>query len=302
MRVGLRIDVDTFRGTRDGVPNLLRQLDRHGLRATFFFCVGPDNMGRHVWRLLRPRFLLKMLRTRAASLYGWDILLRGTFGPGPRIGPRLAAPLRDAARAGHEIGLHAWDHYRWQSRLDGMTAATIRAEIARGMEALGEMIGTAPTCTAAPAWKCNAETLLAKEAYALRYNSDCRGGSIFQPRVHDRVLAQPQIPATLPTYDEMVGRRGVTRANYNDRILARLRPGALNVLTLHAEAEGLAAQDLFEDFLARARAQGVAFGALGDELAGATAWPADELIARTVPGREGWAAWQRSATPWEDVA
>ena len=163
MKLGLRIDVDTYRGTRLGVPSLCEALAKYGVKASFFFSVGPDNMGRHIWRLLKPAFLLKMLRSNAASLYGWDILLRGTFFPGPIIGKKWAGEIRRSADEGHEIGLHAWDHHAWQAKIDRMDDEAIYKHLEKGVNLLTEICGTAPTCSAAPGWKANELMLLQKE-------------------------------------------------------------------------------------------------------------------------------------------
>ncbi|MGI0808224.1 4-deoxy-4-formamido-L-arabinose-phosphoundecaprenol deformylase, partial [Pseudomonas aeruginosa] len=41
IQAGLRIDVDTFRGPRAGVPRLRERVDEAGLQATFVVSVGP---------------------------------------------------------------------------------------------------------------------------------------------------------------------------------------------------------------------------------------------------------------------
>jgi undecaprenyl phosphate-alpha-L-ara4FN deformylase len=292
MRVGLRIDVDTFRGTRFGVPNLCEILAEHSAKATFFFCVGPDNMGRHLWRLLRPAFFFKMMRTKAASLYGWDILFKGTFWQGPLIGQKLAPVIRTAADNGHEVGLHAWDHHQWQAHLDTMTDEQIYNAVKKGTDQLAKILGRQPVCSAVPAWKCNDAVLLAKSKFDFNYNSDCRGHSIFRPVVSGQTLSQPQIPVTLPTYDEAVGKNGISDSNYNDYLLSLLNPSSLNVLTIHAEVEGIAKLDLFGDFLKKAKANGVSFAPLGELLVESSPFGHAAVIAKEIPGREGWLAYQ----------
>lgn len=295
IHVGLRIDVDTLRGMRFGVPNLLDLLDHNGNRASFFFSVGPDNMGRHVWRLLRPSFLLKMHRTRAGRLYGWDILTRGTLLPGPVIGKRCPQPMRDTDRAGHEVGLHAWDHHRWQTRLARLDRDAITTEIRRGYDLMADMLGRAPDCFAAPAWRVTPEALLALERFPFRYESDCRGHSLFRPVADGRLLSHVQVPTTLPTYDEVIGLQ-CTKETYNDYLLNVIRHDRLNVLTIHAEVEGIACLSLFRDFLEKARQRDIHFEPLGALRSGSAQIGESRIGRGTVAGREGWIACQGEAS------
>ena len=295
IKIGLRIDVDTFRGTKLGVLNLCEVLARHRIKASFFFSVGPDNMGRHLWRLLRPDFFSKMLRTKASSLYGWDILLKGTFWPGPIIGEKLGKIIRAISDAGHEVGLHAWDHHAWQVHLDMMNSDAIHRSLKRGVELLTRILGRTPACSAAPAWKCNDFVLLEKDKFSFNYNSDCRGTSIFLPLVEGRQLSQPQIPVTLPTYDEVIRHNGVSNSNYNDYMLSLIKREALNVLTVHAEVEGISNLEMFERFIKMAQSRKATFTPLGTLIKDFPAVGRATVIAKEIPGRAGWVSCQAPA-------
>ena len=296
MKIGLRIDVDTYRGTQIGVPNLCKVLEENSIKATFFFSVGPDNMGRHLFRLLRPNFLKKMIRSRAASLYGWDILFRGLIWPGPVIGEKLADIIRSTSDQGHEIGLHAWDHYAWQSSIEKMDSNEIYSALTQGMELLIKILDRPPICSAVPSWKANDSVLLEKSKFPFKYNSDCRGESIFMPVVKGQKQSQPQIPVTLPTYDEVIGKNGITNYNYNEFIFSILAPEGLNVLTIHAEVEGIARKSMFSDFLEMAHAKGALFAPLSYFLEDLDpSLDLSAIVNQEIPGREGWVSCQSTS-------
>ena len=98
-KIALKVDVDTLRGTKEGVPNLARTLERFGLKATFLFSLGPDHTGWALKRVFKPGFLKKVSRTSVVEHYGIKTLLYGVLLPGPDIGKQAAAEMRaiDAA-------------------------------------------------------------------------------------------------------------------------------------------------------------------------------------------------------------
>src|SRR5215210_4179861 len=117
MLLAVKVDVDTYRGTREGVPRLVELLRKHRAGATFLLSLGPDHTGRAMGRVFRPGFFQKVQRTSVVKHYGIRTLLYGTLLPAPDIGKRCAAQMKAVRDAGFETGIHCWDHVRWQDRV-----------------------------------------------------------------------------------------------------------------------------------------------------------------------------------------
>ena len=252
VELAIKVDVDTDRGTRIGVPNMLRLFDALGVKATFLFSLGPDNTGRAIKRIFRPGFFQKVQRTSVVSVYGIRTLLNGVLLPGPHIGKRNAAVMRATRDAGHEVGIHCYDHIRWQDGLAHMTRAEVFAEVEKARAEFQRIFGEPARTAGAAGWQANALSLEAYDAAGFDYASDARGTSPFRPRAAARVFKTPQIPTTLPTLDELLGRPEYPDDKLIDHYLSLLRSDRPNVLTVHAEIEGMAKLDWFEEFLKRA--------------------------------------------------
>ena len=224
-RIGLKVDVDTLRGTREGVPRLAALFKKHGVEATFYFSVGPDHTGRAMRRVFRRGFAQKVARTSVLKHYGLKTLMYGVLLPGPDIGRHAQAVMRTVRDAGFEVGLHTYDHVRWQDSVAGADAAWTRREFERGLHAFERVFGFLPQSHAAAGWQINAHVLELEREYGLRYASDTRGGAAFSPLLADGPSTCPQLPTTLPTFDELLGRDGVEEANDRGRGVSSLDAG-----------------------------------------------------------------------------
>ncbi|MGH8229477.1 MAG: polysaccharide deacetylase family protein [Steroidobacteraceae bacterium] len=290
-RVALKIDVDTLRGTLEGVPALARLLSSLGVGATFYFSVGPDHTGRAIKRIFRPGFVRKVRRTQVTSHYGLRTLLYGTLLPGPHIGARAGAAMRAVRDAGFETGVHCHDHIRWQDGVRHRDAAWTRRELERAVTDFAAVFGEPPRSHAAAGWQLNRQVLALEGELGFAFASDTRGTQPFYPSMGGITGHCPQIPTTLPTFDELIGTQGRDAAAAAAEVarLTRVSPSPAHVFTLHAELEGMQLLPQFETLLHTWIEDGLMLVPMGvlAASAAAPAWPRHQIEFEEVPGRSG---------------
>jgi undecaprenyl phosphate-alpha-L-ara4FN deformylase len=291
----LKVDVDTWRGTRDGVPRLLETMTRLQVPATFLFSLGPDHTGRAIKRIFRPGFFGKVRRTSVVSNYGIGTLLYGTLLPGPRIAARCRELLREVAQRGFEVGVHCFDHVKWQDGVANASRDWTRRELQRAGEVFVDVFGAAPTVHGAAGWQVNRHVPALQQELGYRVASDTRGRAPFVPRAG----GVPQLPTTLPTLDELLGRDDLGGRDAIDVLesLTRDEPPQGHVYTLHAEMEGGAYLASFERLLHTWRQQGYEFATMGTlfERLDVATLPRCDIVAGEVDGRSGALALQGAA-------
>lgn len=262
-KLAIKVDVDTLRGYREGVPRLLGLFKKHSLKASIFFSFGPDNSGKAIRRIFRKGFISKMMRTKAPSTYGLKTLMYGTLLPAPLIVPSAPEVFVQACLEGHDCGVHAWDHVLVQDEQAKLTKDDFRALFDNAAEMFEKLSGERPTCYAAPGWQVSAMTFEVQQELGLEYCSDIRGYSPFIP-VFDGVEYRPvQIPTTLPTMDEIYGLPGVDDRTMPGRWLKGMDK-EWNVLTVHAEMEGMSKLAVLDRFFTLAKKRGTEFFTLRD--------------------------------------
>lgn len=301
----LKVDVDTYRGTREGALNLVRLLEKHQANATFLLSLGPDHTGWALRRVFRPGFFQKVSRTSVVEHYGLKTLMYGVLLPGPDIGRTCAEHIRTVQAAGFECGIHTWDHVVWQDNVRARDIAWTRHQMQQSFDRFVEIFGRAPATHGAAGWQMNDYAFAQLDVFDMAYASDgrCRlteRGELINPaagphrvKTLGKTLSCIQLPTTLPTLDELLGRTidGVVieQSNLAAAILRLTENRRDHVFTLHAELEGQKLAPIFEQLLEGWRAQGYTLTSMADyyQHVRHAELPAYPVSWGEVPGRSG---------------
>ena len=278
------------------MPRLVELLERYRAGATFLFSLGPDHTGRAIRRALRPGFMKKVSRTSVLEHYGIKTLLYGTLLPGPDIGRRCAAAMRSVRDSGFEVGIHTWDHIKWQDYVKKSGARWTGEEMGAAYLRFSEVFGEPARTHGAAGWQMNVHALRLTQRLGFDYCSDTRGRCPFIPVYRAEIIACPQLPTTLPTLDELIGLDGLTPENVAAHLLklSENPPPTGHVYTLHAELEGMKLLPAFEALLAGWKAMGFELVSTRDlyRSLDVKSLPRHELVMGEIPGRSGTLALQ----------
>jgi undecaprenyl phosphate-alpha-L-ara4FN deformylase len=199
------------------------------------------------------------------------------------------------------------------------------------------VFGCLPQSHAAAGWQMNAHGLELEREYGLRYASDTRGGPPFLPLLAQGASTCPQLPTTLPTFDEVLGTGGIDETSIAGAIFRLsaadaakgqgalvqpapaqpvpaqpmpVRPDAapsgatragvgLQVFTLHAELEGMRLLGAFESLLLKWREAGASITRMAQvhEVAMQRPLPTRAVVMGEVAGRSGRLAVQAGSGP-----
>lgn len=244
--LALKVDIDTYRGFRDGLPSLLKTLGERGLKASFFVTFGPDRSGLAIIQMLRPRFFMKMMKSNAPGTYGIETALYGTLLKAPMIASAYPDAVIQIGVLGHETACHAWDHRLWQDWLGFMGKKGIHEWFRKMVSAYMDATGAAPGAFGAPGWMMNTSSLKEAAAWGFKYLSCTRAQVPFIFEENGLL----EMPSNLPCIEE-VGTKGVLKS-----LEENAGSNVPRVLPVHTEIEGGAFKADFNRILDKALSLG----------------------------------------------
>jgi peptidoglycan/xylan/chitin deacetylase (PgdA/CDA1 family) len=192
------------------------------------------------------------------------------------------------------VGVHTWDHILWQDFVMHRDSAWTERLLRLAVDRHSEIFGSPPRVHCAAGWQMNDHAFALLQKLGFTHASDTRGQTPYRPLVDGRASQCVEIPTTLPTLDELIGRPDLAHTTPVAHLLSLTDPqrSAMprdHVYTLHAELEGRKLSGEFAQLLAGWKAQGYRLTSLGEYHASLDRdrLPVRKVIYGSIEGRSG---------------
>jgi peptidoglycan/xylan/chitin deacetylase (PgdA/CDA1 family) len=197
--------------------------------------------------------------------------------------------------------VHTYNHVKWQDNVAAENESWTRRELTLARDEFAQIFSRAPAVHGAAGWQVNRYVPGLERELGFQYASDGRGTGPFVPVANGVAVDVPQMPTTLPTLDELIGRPDLEGVDPIDHLFSLTEglPERDHVYTLHAELEGNTYLGAFERLIRGWRERGATLVDLAGYAATlrVTELPRCEMVEGTVEGRSGTLACQAAPEP-----
>ena len=203
----------------------------------------------------------------------------------------------------------------WQDNVRKRGSEWTEALMQRAFDRFTDIFGVAPRTHGAAGWQMNPQAFRQLDAFGFEYASDGRArlkddGSLVDPAAGPyrithagKTMACIQLPTTLPTLDELLGRTSgagiIDASNIAAKLLGLTETPRDHVFTLHAELEGQKLAPILKKLLAGWKSQGYTLGSMAGHHAKLRdqPLPSGEVRWGSLPGRSGELIVEQDLTP-----
>ena len=165
----LRVDLESFKGIKEGVPKLLDLLKKYDLKASFYLTMGGES---NIFEILKYRKKLKSSAERKIRIWSLKEKLRMVLFPRDFVEENKII-LKRILEEGHELGLHGWKHREWTR---GLEKINIEKRINKSIRKYVKIFRKNPISFLSPGSNVNNKVLEILEKNKIKFISDFPGG------------------------------------------------------------------------------------------------------------------------------
>ena len=237
----LRIDLESEKGIKKGVPKILDLLKKHDVKASFYLTMGGES---NIFELLKYR--KKLDCERGIKVFSKGEILRMLLFPRNFI-RRNKKILRRILEEGHEIGIHGWKHRAWTR---GLERIDIGKHLDKSIEEYKKIFGKIPTSFCSPAFRINRDVVSELDKRDFKVVSDFEGEKV-QKILYTNLI---NVPITIKGKSNTPIIEYLVSKNYSDEkilqvIEEKIKKKDLSTMYIHGLYEGIQKIKLLDELL-----------------------------------------------------